>query len=70
MVLLFLIGLHCSEKYVLNKFAFEETSVINWLFTNRGGMTGIFLSLTKVLSIDQKALFEVLGSFNLLVRCE
>ena len=46
-VLLFLIGLHCSAKQVLNTVYFVKTSVTSWLFTNKGGPIGIFLSLTK-----------------------
>ena len=51
----FEIGLDCSLKNSLNKFAFTKKSVTNSLFTRRGGggINGIFEPLTKIFGIDQ-----------------
>ena len=48
----FVIGLHCSLKKSLNRFAFSKKSVTNSLFTRRGGINGIFEPLTNVFKID------------------
>ena len=44
----FVIGLHCSSKKSLNRFALTKRSVINSLFTRRGGISGIFEPLANV----------------------
>ena len=49
----FVTGLHFSLKNLLNRFAFSKKSVINSLFTRRGGINGIFEPLTNVFKIDQ-----------------
>ena len=40
-------------------------SVMIWLFENIGGITGIFLTLNKVFTIDQYDYLANKGSFNL-----
>ena len=49
----FIIGLHCPLKKSLNRFALTRKSVLNSLFTRRGGINGIFEPLTNVFKIDQ-----------------
>ena len=48
-----MIGLRCSLKKSLNRFALAKKSVTNWLFTRRSGINGIFEPLTNVFKIDQ-----------------
>ena len=52
-VLLFCRGWPCLVKNSLNKLAFSKKLMTNLSLTGRGGIIGIFLPLTKVLSIDQ-----------------
>ena len=49
----FVIGLHCSLKKSLNRFALTKKSVANSLFTRTGGINGIFEPLTNVFKLDQ-----------------
>ena len=48
----FVIGVHCSLKKSLNRFALTKKSVTNSLFTRKGGIKGIFEPLTNVFKID------------------
>ena len=48
----FVIGLHCSLKKSLNRFALTKKSVANSLFTRTGGINGIFEPLTNVFKLD------------------
>ena len=49
----FVIGLHCSLKKSLNRFALFKKSVTKSLFTRRGSINGIFEPLSNVFKIDQ-----------------
>ena len=49
----FAIGLHCSLKKSLNRFALTKKSVTNSLFTRTGGINGIFDALANVIKIAQ-----------------
>ena len=46
-------GKHCFAKKELKTFAFSWISVSNLLLINNGDMTGTFLTLKKVFTIDQ-----------------
>ena len=52
-VLLFFRGWHFLLKNSLNKLVFSKKLVTNLSLTRRGGIIGIFLPLTKILSIGQ-----------------
>ena len=62
----FVIGLLCSLKKSLNRFALSKKSVTNLLFTRRGGINGIFEPLINVFKIDQYVFRAVLGSLSLI----
>ena len=47
------IGLNCSLKKSLNRFALTKKSITNSLFTKRGGINGIFQRLTNVFKTGQ-----------------
>ena len=62
----FVIGLHCSVKKSLNRFALTEKSVTNSLFTKMGDINGNFDTLTNIYEIDQQVFGAVLGSLSLI----
>ena len=59
---------HCWLKKSLNKFAFSLKSVISLLFSNNGGIAGIFVLFANVLKIDQYVLVAVRGSLSLIAK--
>ena len=61
----FEIGLHCSPKRSLSKFALTKKSLTNSLCTRRGGTNEIFLPLSSVFKVDQLVFGAVLGSLSL-----
>ena len=58
------IGLHCSLKKTLNRFALSKKSVTNPLFTRRGGINGTFEPLTNVFTIDQLGSLSLIASLS------
>ena len=62
----FVIGLHCSVKKSLNRFALTEKSVTNSLFTKMGDINGNSDTLTNIFAIDQQVFGAVLGSLSLI----
>ena len=61
-------GEHCFAKLESKTLAFSWKSVTNLLLINNGGITGTFLPLHKVFSIDQYVLLFSEGSFNFALR--
>ena len=66
-VLPLFIGVHIEAKKSLNRLALVQKSKTNLPFTNKGGITGIFLLYKNLFNIDQYVLGAALGSLSLLV---
>ena len=63
--------IYCSKlliKNSLDKFAFSLMSVKSLLFSNNGGITGIFVPFSNVFKIDQQVLKAIWWSLSLIAR--
>ena len=64
-VLPLFIGVHKEAKKSVNILASIQKSETDLAFTNKGGISGIFLSYKNLFNIDQCVLGDALGQLSL-----